>query len=82
MNYNPETQGQLSPFAGRIPMVLDTDTYNEVDDQFALAYAMLSPEKLHVQAVYAAPFCNKRAATPGEGMKKKSMRRSSACWTK
>jgi len=70
MNYNPETQGQLSPFAGRIPMVLDTDTYNEVDDQFALAYAMLSPEKLHVQAVYAAPFCNKRAATPGEGMKK------------
>jgi len=56
--------------AGRLPMVLDTDTYNEVDDQFALAYALLSPEALDVQAVYAAPFSNARAATPGEGMEK------------
>ena len=28
---------------GRLDMVLDTDTYNEVDDQFALAYSLLSP---------------------------------------
>ena len=24
---------------GKIDMVLDTDTFNEIDDQFALAYA-------------------------------------------
>ncbi len=55
---------------GRLPMVLDTDTYNEVDDQFALAYALLSPERLEVEAIYAAPFLNQRAQTPGIGMEK------------
>ena len=61
---------KLNPPTGKIRMVLDTDTYNEVDDQFALAYAILSPEKIIVEAVYAAPFKNKRANTPGEGMEK------------
>jgi len=51
-------------------MVLDTDTYNEVDDQFALEYALLSPDKVKVEAVYAAPFKNKRSTSPGEGMEK------------
>jgi len=47
---------RLAPPTGKVKMVLDTDTYNEVDDQFALSYALLSPEKLSVEAVYAAPF--------------------------
>lgn len=55
---------------GRIDMVLDTDTYNEVDDQFALAYALLSPERLNVQAVYAAPFHNSRSTGPADGMQR------------
>ena len=46
----------LAPPAGKVRMVLDTDTYNEVDDQFALSYALMSPERLQVEAVYAAPF--------------------------
>lgn len=50
--------------------VLDTDTYNEIDDQFALAYALLSPETIDLRAVIAAPFSNSRAATPAEGMRK------------
>ena len=50
-------------------MVLDTDTFNEIDDQFALVYALLSPESVAVEAIYAAPFANSRAATPGEGMR-------------
>lgn len=61
---------QLEPPKGKVRMVLDTDTYNEVDDQFALAYAFLSKEKIDLEAVYAAPFKNKRATTPGEGMEK------------
>lgn len=56
--------------AGKLDMVLDTDTYNEVDDQFALAYALRSPERLNVQAVYAAPFLNDRASSPADGMEK------------
>ncbi|MBE6630966.1 MAG: nucleoside hydrolase [Ruminococcaceae bacterium] len=51
-------------------VILDTDTYNEVDDQYALAYAMLSPEKVNLLAVTVAPFKNSRAATPAEGMEK------------
>jgi purine nucleosidase len=61
---------QLTPPSGKIKMVLDTDTYNEVDDQFALAYAVLSPEKVDLQAVYAAPFHNSRSNGPGDGMEK------------
>lgn len=59
---------QLKSPTGTIRMVLDTDTYNEVDDQFALAYTVLSKEKLKLEAVYAAPFSNSRAKTAGEGM--------------
>ena len=52
----------------RLDMVLDTDAYNEVDDQFALAYCLLAPERLSVQAIYAAPFLNTRARSPEDGM--------------
>ena len=51
-------------------MVLDTDTYNEVDDQFAVVYALFSPEKLKVDAIYAAPFHNTRSSGPADGMEK------------
>ena len=61
---------RLQPPAGRIRMVLDTDTYNEIDDQFAVVYALRSPEKLAVEALYAAPFLNDRSTGPGDGMEK------------
>jgi inosine-uridine nucleoside N-ribohydrolase len=51
-------------------IILDTDTYNEIDDQYALAYALLSPERIEVEAVYAAPFHNDRSSGPEEGMEK------------
>lgn len=59
---------KLAPRPGILDIVLDTDTYNEVDDQFALAYCMLSPERLRVGAVYAAPFFNSRSTGPEQGM--------------
>jgi inosine-uridine nucleoside N-ribohydrolase len=49
-------------------MALDTDTYNELDDQFALVQAILSPDKIDLEAVYAAPFYNERSDGPGNGM--------------
>lgn len=61
---------RLIPPSGRVRAVLDTDTFNEVDDQFALAYALCSPEALDLEAVYAAPFSNERAGDPEEGMEK------------
>lgn len=61
---------RLSPAKGRLRMVLDTDTYNEIDDQFAVVHALLSPERLKVEALYAAPFFNKRSNGPADGMEK------------
>jgi inosine-uridine nucleoside N-ribohydrolase len=58
------------PPAGTVSMVLDTDTYNEIDDQFAVVYALLSPERLRTEALYAAPFHNQRSAGPEDGMLK------------
>jgi hypothetical protein len=54
--------------SGKLDMVLDTDTYNEVDDQFALCYSLLSPERLNVEAIYAAPFLNERSRDAKDGM--------------
>jgi purine nucleosidase len=61
---------RLQPPAGKMRMVLDTDTYNEVDDQFALVYALLSPERITVEAIYAAPFHNRRSSGPADGMER------------
>lgn len=37
-------------------VIIDTDTANEIDDQFALAWALLSPERLQLDGVTSAPF--------------------------
>jgi purine nucleosidase len=47
---------RLAPPRHRPRVVIDTDAANEIDDQFALAWALLSPERLEVLAVYAAPY--------------------------
>ena len=61
---------RLEPPKGKVRAVLDTDTYNEIDDQFALAYALLSKERIDLEAVYAAPYFNNRSTSPGDGMEK------------
>lgn len=55
---------------GLLDVVIDTDTFNEIDDQFALVTALLSPERLNINAIYAAPFHNERSSGPAEGMEK------------
>ncbi|MCY7305647.1 MAG: nucleoside hydrolase [Rhodoferax sp.] len=42
--------------AGRLRVVIDTDAANEIDDQFALAWLLLSRERFDLQGVYAGPF--------------------------
>ena len=54
----------------RVRMVLDTDAFNEVDDQFAIAHLMVSPERVKLEAVYAAPFHNDRSDGPADGMER------------
>ncbi len=48
---------QLLRLPGAMPRcVIDTDARNEIDDQLALAWALLSPEALQIEAIYAAPY--------------------------
>lgn len=51
-------------------VILDTDAYNEIDDQFAIAYAMRSPDKINLLSINAAPFLNSRSTSAGDGMEK------------
>ena len=55
---------------GPVDVVLDTDTFNEIDDQFALAYLIKNPDKLRLQAIYAAPYFNSKSSGPEDGMLK------------
>ena len=55
--------------AGVVDCVLDTDTYNEIDDQFALSLMVKSP-KCNVKALFAAPFFNANSTTPEDGMER------------
>ncbi|MDR1949976.1 MAG: nucleoside hydrolase [Spirochaetaceae bacterium] len=55
---------------GPVDVVIDTDTYNEIDDQFALAFLIKSGDKLRLRGIYAAPFFNQNSTGPGDGMEK------------
>ena len=46
----------LEPPRGPVRMLLDTDTANEIDDQFALAWALLSEDRIKVEGVTAEPY--------------------------
>ncbi len=60
----------LVPPKGRIDAVIDTDTYNEIDDQFALSYMIRSNDKIDLKAIYAAPFFNSHSTSPADGMER------------
>jgi purine nucleosidase len=47
-----------------ISIILDTDAKNEIDDQFAIVYSLLSPDDVHVEAFHAAPFKNLTTGYP------------------
>lgn len=37
-------------------VILDTDSYNECDDQFALSYLIKSQNLFHIEAITVAPY--------------------------
>lgn len=60
----------LYPPKGVVDIILDTDAYNEIDDQFAISYMLKSREKFNVRGICAAPFFNENSTSPADGMKK------------
>jgi len=61
---------QLRRPTGPVDVVLDTDAYNEIDDQYAIAYLLASEPDLRTKAIYAAPFLNQKSSSPEDGMEK------------
>lgn len=49
--------------------ILDSDMYNEVDDQYAFAYCLAS-DKVDLKSVNAAPFHNEKSSSFEDGMYK------------
>lgn len=52
----------------KINVILDTDTYNETDDQFALAYLLKSQDRFNIEAITIAPFQNERDVENDSGI--------------
>lgn len=50
----------LSQNTQKINVILDTDTYNECDDQFALAYMLKSQDIFNIVAITVAPYSHKQ----------------------
>ena len=50
-----------------VDVVLDTDVMNEVDDQFAIVWALLRPDRLRVRALLACPWAHQPPAERGPG---------------
>ena len=59
MKLPPVKYGRLASLLtdpkGTCDVVIDTDTYNEVDDQFAIMHALMSKE-FNIETIQAAPF--------------------------
>ena len=47
---------RLAAPTGKVRVLIDTDTANEIDDQYAIAWALLSPDSITVEAVTAEPY--------------------------
>ena len=74
MKLPPVEYGRLASLLtdpkGTCDVIIDTDTYNEIDDQFAVVHALLSPDILSLESIHAAPFFNSRSKSPADGMEK------------
>ena len=58
----------------RIPLVVDTDAFNGIDDQFVIACALSCPGTGGVLALLAAQLFNEKSASPGIAWRRASGR--------
>lgn len=63
-----ERRRRLEIPTGKIRAVIDSDAATEIDDHFAISYALCAKDKIEVQAVTAAPFFKFTVSSPEEGM--------------
>lgn len=54
----------------KVNVILDTDIYNECDDQFALSYLLKSQDKFNIEAITVAPYHHDNSISIEEGTDK------------
>jgi inosine-uridine nucleoside N-ribohydrolase len=54
--------------SGKIDVILDTDAFNEIDDQFAIAYMLKNKQKFNVVGITTATFFNSKSTSFADGM--------------
>ena len=55
----------IPPAGERIRLIIDSDAKNEIDDQWAIALAILSPERFEIEGCVGANFDNDRGGPDG-----------------
>lgn len=55
---------EINQVKEKLNVILDTDTYNECDDQFALAYMLKNQDIFNIEAITVAPYINKYCTIP------------------
>lgn len=54
----------------KVNVILDTDIYNECDDQFAISYLLKSQDKFNIEAITVAPYHHDNNISIEEGIDK------------
>lgn len=57
-------RARLEPPQGRIRLLIDTDAHNEIDDQYAIAWALLSQDRFDIEGVVAEPYSHRHHREP------------------
>ncbi len=57
-------------YSKKVNIILDTDIYNECDDQFALSYLLKSQDKFNIEAITIAPYHHDNSISIQEGIDK------------
>lgn len=68
--YNVISQQYKNNTYEKPSVILDTDTYNETDDQFALAYLLKMQNKFNIEAITIAPFQNRWHESTDSGIER------------
>jgi purine nucleosidase len=59
-----ELHQMLEPPASPIRLIIDTDAHNEIDDQFAITWALLSQDVFKIEGVLAEPYSHRHHREP------------------
>ena len=68
---NQQYLKNLIPPRDAVDIIIDSDAFTEIDDLYAISYAVLKTEKFNIRGICAAPLCKPpRSVSAEDGMLK------------